>query len=60
MTGYKVAGSGRGTRTQKGYELFGCAEEPTQVKEGGMVAREAMTMRTRTTMAAAATAIHQW
>jgi len=62
VTSYEVASSGRGTRTQEGCKLFGCAEEPTQVKEGGMVVREATTTRTTMTTAAAATATtrHQW
>ena len=61
VTGYEVASLGRGTRMQEGCKLFGCAEEPTQVKEGGMVEREATTTTTMTMAAATTTTTrHQW
>jgi len=62
--GWELAGLGRGTRMQEVCKLFGCAKEPTQVREGGgIVAREVTTTTTAAAAAAAAATIittHQW
>jgi len=41
VTHYELASLGRGTRKQEGCELFSCVEEPTRIKGGEVVAREA-------------------